>query len=202
MATGSQPGSEASLAFEIMAPAGRPRRASAAGFTLLETIFALFILCVGIAFLAATMGSTIRADANTQAQNAGLFLANQEAEQIVGAFRTFRTPCGVTFVSQKPCGTFVDIRGTTVNLADGGSISFASAGLTGYSEVVTIGGPNCGNGNGVAGCQEYELRWTIVTPINTVSGTQMQMPHQITVAARAAGGGMNFAPVKVYEATQ
>lgn len=200
--TDSQLGSDASLASEMAARAGRPRRPSAGGFTLLETIFALCVLCVGIAFLAGTMGSTIRADANTQVQNAGLFLANQEAEQIVRAFRDFRTPCGVTFVSQKPCGTFVDQRGTTVNLADGGSISFAGAGLAGYSELATIGGPNCGNGSGVAGCQEYELRWSIATPINTISGTQMQMPHLITVAARAAGGGMQFASVQVYEATQ
>lgn len=178
-------------------------RARGGGFTLLETIFALLVLCIGIAFLATTMGTTIRADANTQAQNSGLFLANQEAEQIVRAFRTFRTPCGTTFTSQLPCGTFVDQLGTTVNLADGGTSSFSTSPLAGYNKTVTIGGPNCvGPSSTVAGCQKYELRWSIVTPVITLNGTQMQTPHQVTVAARAAGGGMQFAPVIIYAATQ
>lgn len=178
-------------------------RPNADGFTLLETIFALFVLCVAIAFLAGTMGTTIRADANTQAQNAGRFLANQEAEQIVRAYRAFRTPCGINFTSQSTCGTFTDQNGTTVNLADGGTTSFTGAAPTGYSETVILGGPGCtGGAITKAGCQEYQLRWSILTPTETINGVVMQMPHQITVAARAAGGGMNFAPVSVYAATQ
>lgn len=187
---------------------------AAAGFSLLETMFALFILCVTVALLAATMTTAIHADADNQSQNAGLFLANQEAQEIVAAFHALRTPCGVSPLNA--CGSFTDSHGATVDLSDNspqildanGNIDFSKAAESGYNETVVVGGSQCSQAgtNTVAGCQVYDIRWNITTPVlasltvGSSTASNVQMPHQITVAVRAEGGG-NFAPVDVYAAT-
>lgn len=189
-------------------------RGTTAGFSLLETMFALFILCVAVALLAATMTTAIHADADNQSQNAGLFLANQEAQEIVAAFHALRTPCGASPLSA--CASFTDSHGVSVDLSDtspqilqlDGDINFSSAAVTGYDEKVVVGGSQCSQAgtNTVAGCQVYDIRWNITTPVlssltvgaNTASN--VQLPHQITVGVRAEGGG-NFAPVNVHVAT-
>lgn len=192
---------------------GSKIRGTTAGFSLLETMFALFILCVSVALLAATMTTAIHADADNQSQNAGLFLANQEAQEIVAAFHALRTPCGASPL--RACGSFTDSHGATVDLSDtspqmldaNGNIDFSKAAASGYSEKVVIGGPQCSpsGASTVAGCQVYDLRWNITTPVlasltvGASTASNVQMPHQITVAVRAEGG--NFAPVDVYAAT-
>ncbi|MGH9542749.1 MAG: type IV pilus modification PilV family protein [Terriglobales bacterium] len=204
MMTDSQLGSDASLASEMAARAGRPRRPSAGGFTLLETIFALFILCVGIAFLAATFGGSIRADANNQSQNASVYLANQKAEQIVRQLRCIEDNGGCQ-------ATFTDSYGQTTNVApttpallnSAGEIDFTLAALPGYSETVTIGGPNCVVGT-AAYCGTYDVRWNVSAPVAPAGGISPPPPgapalYQITIGVRGTAGAY-FAPVNLHVA--
>lgn len=181
---------------------------------MLETLFALLVLCVSVAVLAATMTTAIHADADNQVQNAGLFLANQEAEEIVTAFHALRTPCGASPLSA--CTSFKDSYNATVDLSDNspqilasdGDIDFSQAAETGYSETVVVGGPNCPQTvpATLAGCQAYDIRWNINTPVlatlnvGVATASNVQMPHQITVGVRKLED-TTFAPVNVHAAT-
>lgn len=172
-------------------------------------MFALLVLGITIAVLAGTLIAAMHADSNNQIQNTALFLANQEADQIVAQYRAMSTPC-----APGSCGSFTDISGATVNLNDnlnsaaaGEPIpapSFSGAGASGYSATAWVG-PNC-TGSVQSGCQEYELRWNIYTPqvSYTLGGntqSSAQAAHLICVAAEAVTG-VASAPVEVYAAAQ
>ncbi|MGH9489224.1 MAG: type IV pilus modification PilV family protein [Terriglobales bacterium] len=190
---------------------GHPLRcrttASSAGFSLLETLFALLVLGISVAVLAGSLITAMRADDNNQARNTGLYLANQLSEQIVGQYEAMGTPC-----ASGSCGSFTDANGTTVDLNDNLASApagqpvpapdFSTTAQSGYSETVWVGN-NC-SGAAQSGCQEYDVRWNIYTPsasyaLGASSSSSVQLAHLICVAARPYGV-VSVAPAEVYAA--